>query len=132
MVCIAGGSGLAPLVSVLEDMRKHRIRRACTLLFGARTQSDLYALDQIAGIAEAWPEPFRFVPVLSQEPAASRWTGARGKVTDFIALHGAATPWAEVEGYLCGPPPMINAGIERLVSLGMPLQRIHYEKFTDG
>jgi len=132
MMCIAGGSGLAPLVSVLEDMRKHRIRRPCTLLFGARTQADLYVLDQIANIANAWPEPFRFVPVLSQEPAASAWTGARGMVTDFLALPDEAATWAEVEGYLCGPPPMIDAGIERLVSLGVPLQHIHYDKFTDG
>ena len=132
MVCVAGGSGLAPLVSVLEDMRKHRIRRACTLLFGARTQADLYALDQIKNIANAWPEPFRFLPVLSQEPADSDWIGARGMVTDFISLPNEGTHWAQAEGYLCGPPPMIDAGIEKLVSMGMPLQQIHYDKFTDG
>jgi p-cymene monooxygenase electron transfer component len=132
MVCIAGGSGLAPLISVLEDMRKNRVRRPCVLLFGARTQADLYALDQIDNIANAWPEPFQFVPVLSQEPVGSDWAGARGMVTDFIALPGGATDWRQAEGYLCGPPPMIDAGIERLVTLGVPLTGIHYDKFTDG
>ncbi len=135
MVCMAGGSGLAPLISVLEDMRKRRIHRPCTLLFGARTQVDLYALDQIADIAATWHETFRFIPVLSQEPAASAWTGSRGMVTDFIALPGSghtAQAWQDAEGYLCGPPPMIDAGIEKLVSLGVPLQHIHYDKFTDG
>ncbi|MGN5477881.1 FAD-binding oxidoreductase [Cupriavidus basilensis] len=39
MVCVVGGSGLAPMLSILEDARKNRVRRACTLLFGARTQS---------------------------------------------------------------------------------------------
>jgi NAD(P)H-flavin reductase/ferredoxin len=132
MVCVAGGSGLAPLISVLENMRKNRIRRPCTLLFGARTQADLYVLDQLENLAAAWPEPFRFIPVLSQEPAGSPWTGARGMVADFIALPGLGHAWPDAEGYLCGPPPMIDAGIEKLVSLGVPLQRIYYDKFTDG
>jgi p-cymene monooxygenase electron transfer component len=132
MVCIAGGSGLAPLLSVLEDMRMRRIRRPCTLLFGARTQADLYALDQIRNISISWLESFEFVPVLSQEPAASDWVGARGLVTDFITVPGAHRASAAVEGYLCGPPPMIDAGIEKLLELGIPLQNVFYDKFTDG
>lgn len=132
MICIAGGSGLAPLLSVLEDMRMRRIRRPCTLLFGARTQADLYALDQIRNIAGSWLESFEFVPVLSQETAASDWAGARGLVTDFIARPSAQREWASVEGYLCGPPPMIDAGIDKLVQLGVPLDSIFYDKFTDG
>ena len=130
MVCIAGGSGLAPLLSVLEDMRMRRIRRPCTLLFGARTQADLYALDQIRNIVGSWLESFEFIPVLSQEPDASDWTGARGFVTDFISK--AQLQWPSAEGYLCGPPPMIDAGIEKLVELGIPLQNVFYDKFTDG
>lgn len=138
MVCIAGGSGLAPLVSVLEDMRKRRVRRDCTLLFGARTQADLYGLDQIASLKSSWTGRFEFVPVLSHEDAGSDWAGARGWVTDFIAAsvaggaEGSPAPWAESEGYLCGPPPMIDAGIAKLVDFGMPLQAIYYDKFTDG
>jgi p-cymene monooxygenase electron transfer component len=132
MVCIAGGSGLAPLISVLEDMRECRERRPCTLLFGARTQADLYALDTIATLASAWTEHFEFLPVLSHEPAGSDWNGARGWVTDFISRPGTSTAWADAEGYLCGPPPMIDSGIARLLDLGVPLQHIHYDKFTDG
>lgn len=132
MVCIAGGSGLAPLISVLEDMRKRRVRRPCTLLFGARTQADLYALDTIKSLGDAWTERFDFLPVLSHEPPDSDWTGARGWVTDFIAAQAHGTAWSGSEGYLCGPPPMIDAGIAKLVDLGVPLQQIHHDKFTDG
>ncbi|HSV71921.1 MAG TPA: 2Fe-2S iron-sulfur cluster binding domain-containing protein [Methylibium sp.] len=132
MVCVAGGSGLAPLISVLEDMRMRRVRRACTLLFGARTQADLYALDQIEGLAGGWLERFSFVPVLSHEPADSGWTGARGWVTDHIASAAGTTAWDQAEGYMCGPPPMIDAGMARLRELGMPLEHIHYDKFTEG
>lgn len=132
MICIAGGSGLAPLLSVLEDMRKRRVKRPCTLLFGARTQADLYALEQIAGLKNAWPAPFAYTPVLSNEPAGSAWAGARGWVTDFIAGDGLAAGVQGAQAYLCGPPPMIDAGLSKLVGLGMPLEHIHFDRFTDG
>ncbi|SFN24248.1 2Fe-2S iron-sulfur cluster-binding protein [Marinobacter pelagius] len=128
MVCIAGGSGLAPLISILEHIRGNRIQRDCTLLFGARTQGDLYQLDSIANIAANWRGEFRFIPVLSQEPEVSDWTGARGLVTDHIPAEFCDS----AEGYLCGPPPMIDAAITRLLELGIPLEKIFYDKFTDG
>lgn len=132
MVCIVGGSGLAPLLSVLEDARKNRIRRACVLLFGARTEADLYMLDAIRNIAQGWPDRFEFVPVLSHEPEGSAWTGARGLVTEHIAAACRSFDGQTAEGYLCGPPPMIDAAIERLTGLGVPVDAIFYDKFTDG
>jgi p-cymene methyl-monooxygenase electron transfer component len=131
MLCVAGGSGLAPLVSLLEDARKSRVRRPCVLLFGARTQADLYVLDQIKGITNGWQEPFQFIPVLSEEPADNGWTGARGLVTEFIASSLPGVNWADVEGYMCGPPGMIDAGIAVMTGLGAKLESIHYDKFTD-
>ncbi len=128
MVCIAGGSGLAPLISILEHARINRIKRDCTLLFGARTQGDLYQLDVIRNIAANWQGEFSFIPVLSHEPDSSSWTGARGLVTEQIGPSSRKG----AEGYLCGPPPMIDAAIERLVEHGVPLEKIFYDKFTDG
>lgn len=128
MVCIAGGSGLAPLVSILEHARVNRIKRDCTLLFGARTRADLYQLDAIQNIADNWQGDFRFIPVLSHEPADSDWGGARGLVTD----HLAADFCAGAEGYLCGPPPMIDAAIAKLAQHGTPVDRVFYDKFTDS
>jgi p-cymene monooxygenase electron transfer component len=130
MVCVAGGSGLAPLISLLEDARRQRIRRPCVLLFGARTEADLYLLEQIGELARAWPEPFRFIPVLADEAAESDWRGARGRVTDHLDDAFGGVAWALAEAYLCGPAGMIDAGIDRLVALGVPLESIFYDKFT--
>lgn len=132
MVCVVGGSGLAPLLSVLEQARKTRIRRPCTLLFGARTQADLYMLDALQTLASGWLDRFNFVPVLSHEPPDSAWQGARGMVTEFIASAAGEIDWASAEAYMCGPPPMIDAAIAKLVESGLPLDAIHYDKFTDG
>lgn len=131
MICIAGGSGLAPLMSVLDDARRKRIKRPCAFLFGARTQADLYCLDQIQRISEAWADQFVFLPVLSHEPANSSWTGARGLVTQFIVDALPGTDWSDAEGYMCGPPGMIDAGIASMTEVGMKLEAVFYDKFTD-
>jgi p-cymene monooxygenase electron transfer component len=132
MVCVVGGSGLAPLLSVLEHARRIRIKRPCVVLFGARTQADLYMVDALQAIGAAWLDAFTFVPVLSHEPADSDWTGARGMVTDHLSTAASGIDWAVAEAYMCGPPPMIDAAISRLVDAGMPLASIFYDKFTDG
>lgn len=131
MVCIAGGSGLAPLLSLLEDACANRAQRRCVLLFGGRRQADLYALEQIKAIAAAWLQGFEFVPVLSDEPADSDWAGARGLVTEFVESSLPGIRWHEAEGYMCGPPRMIDAGVSVLTHLGVRLESIHYDKFTD-
>ena len=131
MICIAGGSGLAPLLSVLEKARKDRVQRPCAFLFGARTQADLYGLEQIQQIAQNWNGPFVFLPVLSHEPADSSWTGARGLVTQFITDTLPGIDWASAEGYMCGPPGMIDAGMASMTEAGMSLDAIFYDKFTD-
>lgn len=132
MVCVVGGSGLAPLLSVLEQARKSRINRPCTLVFGARTQADLYMLETLCGMGDGWLGSYTFVPVLSHEPMDSDWVGARGMVTDFIANAAGDIDWNHAEAYMCGPPPMIDAAISRLMDLGMPLEAIYFDKFTDG
>jgi len=131
MICIAGGSGLAPLMSVLEKARKDRVKRPCAFLFGARTQADLYGLDAIQQIANNWNEKFVFLPVLSHEPADSSWKGARGLVTHFITDALPGLDLSDAEGYMCGPPGMIDAGIASMTEIGMKLDAIYYDKFTD-
>lgn len=131
MICIAGGSGLAPLMSVLENARKDRVQRPCAFLFGARTEADLYGLEQIRQLAQGWAAEFVFLPVLSHEPADSAWTGARGLVTQFITDALPNTDWTNAEGYMCGPPGMIDAGIASMTEVGMRLEAIYYDKFTD-
>lgn len=129
MLCVAGGTGMAPLKALLEQALKEGVRRDVVYLFGARTQRDLYCLDEIAGLAEAWPAGFRFLPVLSEEPVDSDWRGLRGLVTDHLA--DAELGVAGRHAYLCGPPPMLDAAIETLRRLGVAERDIHFDKFLD-
>jgi p-cymene monooxygenase electron transfer component len=134
LICVAGGSGLAPIMSLLTDARKKNIRRPCTLLFGVRSQADLYMLDAIDAYRHDWLSDFTFIPVLNQEPSGSNWSGQRGFVADslrdrLLELGGDA---GNAQAYMCGPPPMIDAAITELHSGGVPLENVHYDKFTDS
>ncbi|MGH8595207.1 MAG: 2Fe-2S iron-sulfur cluster-binding protein [Gammaproteobacteria bacterium] len=132
MIGIAGGSGLAPLLSILRDAVARQVGRPCTVLFGARAERDLYALDELAEIGRGWNGSFNFLPVLSDLPADSTWTGARGLVTAQIDRACAGLLVDDAEAYLCGPPPMVDAAIGELTARGLAPQNIHFDKFLDG
>ncbi len=132
LLAIAGGSGLAPLLSLLNAAAARNVGRPCVLLFGARAQRDLYAQAELAALARNWNGAFEFVPVLSDEPTNSGWAGARGLVTDAILEKVRALAGTDSEAYLCGPPPMIDAAIPVLHALGLVTANIHFDKFLDG
>lgn len=131
LVLVAGGSGLAPVLSVLEDAARAGVKRDAVFLFGARTQQDLYQVEAIEAIAGRWAAGFRFLPVLSHEPPDSDWTGARGLVTECLAAPHVPD-LAACHAYLCGPPPMIDAALAVLAAAGVADGHIHYDKFLDA
>ncbi|MCB1747337.1 MAG: 2Fe-2S iron-sulfur cluster binding domain-containing protein [Gammaproteobacteria bacterium] len=133
MLCVAGGSGLAPIHALVEAALAAGVERDCTVLFGARTQADLYDLDELRALGARWHGAFELLPMLSDEPAESDWSGARGLVTSGIAPLFAAAPWQDGdEAYLCGPPAMVDAAIAALGACGMPEGAIFFDKFLDA
>lgn len=129
IVCVAGGSGLAPILAILEEAAAAGVSRPVHLFFGARSQRDLYVLDEVEQLRAAWKGNFALHLVLSEEPADSSWAGQRGMVTTALAALGPELP--EAAAYLCGPPPMVDAAIAELRRLGMPFERIYFDKFLD-
>lgn len=126
MLLVAGGSGLAPVLALLQNAQAEGVKRPVVLLFGARTQADLYALDTIQKLSEQWADDFKFVPVLSEEPEGSTWQGKRGLVTACLADYLAE----EAHAYLCGPPAMIDAVTHMLLQAGVSKDCIHADRFT--
>lgn len=131
MICIAGGSGLAPIISILEKAVEiagsQATKREVLLLVGGRTQKDLYYAEQIESIRSSWIGKFTYLSVLSEEPDDSNWSGLRGFVTDFIGEVEATGS----EGYFCGPPPMIEAAIEKMEKLGVSKDKLFFDIFSD-
>ena len=131
IICIAGGSGLAPIKAILEQAHQDKkSTRDVVFFFGARTQADLYCLDEIEQIRRNWIGRFEFVPVLSAEPENSTWQGRRGLITDHLQpVVGERI--AQHQAYLCGPPPMIDSCLVEFSRCGMDSSQIHFDKFLD-
>ena len=126
LLFVAGGSGLAPILAILEAAAEAGVARPATVLFGARAQRDLYALDQLKHIADRWAGDFTVIPVLSGEDEGSDWGGARGLVTAHMDDHVTTSTHA----YLCGPPGMVDAARARLRAAGVPAESIHADRFA--
>jgi propane monooxygenase reductase subunit len=101
--------------------------RPAVYYYGARGAHDLFHVDELASLAEALPA-FRFVPALSEPDAEAAFDGETGLITDVVAR--AEPNLADVDAYLCGPPPMVDAAIELLKAQGLAEQHIFYDKFT--
>ena len=127
LVFVGGGAGMAPIVSLLSAMAEQGVHRPATYYYGARTQADLFHLDEMTALAAQLPG-FTFVPALSDAEADTTWTGERGFVTDVLGRHEGDLGDADL--YLCGPPPMIDAAMDVLLSKGADPKRIFFDKFT--
>jgi NAD(P)H-flavin reductase len=115
---------------MLEDALAQAASRDAYVFFGARASADLYCTTEIETIGARWRGRFEFVPALSMELEGSAWTGRRGSITDF--LKEAPTDFAQAEAYLCGPPPMVDAALLRLLELGTARSRIFFDRFVDS
>lgn len=127
-LCIAGGVGLAPVLSIARDRLRRFVDNSVTIIFGVRRSFELFALDKIAEIERESDGRLRVIPILSHEPQQREWGGARGMVTallndDLGFEFGAGAAFA------CGPPPMVTAVERVLLGLGMAPARIHADKF---
>jgi propane monooxygenase reductase component len=118
LLFIGGGAGMAPIVSLLRSLRENGNGRQATYYYGARTQADLFGLDELASL------PCEFVPALSDEG----WAGETGLITDVVDR--LERDISEVDAYVCGPPPMVEAAIALLEARGVPEAHIYFDKFT--
>jgi xylene monooxygenase electron transfer component len=125
-VCVAGGTGLAPILSILHHRLAASATARFTLLLGVRTQADYFAARLLDDLRQRAGDRVAVEVVLSEEPADSDWPGSRGLVTEALAArHVAAADCA----FVCGGQGMVDAARQRLVALGMSLPRIHVDTF---
>lgn len=131
MICVAGGSGMAPFKSILYDMYENGISdREIWYFFGARTLKDLFYVEELRELEKKWPA-FHFIPALSEPDGDDHWDGETGLITDVLDRYlkeKISSP--EREGYLCGSPGMINACNNVFEANGIDLDKIYYDSFA--
>src|SRR5690606_22131402 len=103
---VAGGSGKAPIKSILEHLQVVGTSRKMTYFFGARTAKDLYLTQEMHAFEQVF-ENFQYVPVLSHPEPEDGWTGRTGFIMPFFK--DAIRDPNNTEAYLCGSPGMISA-----------------------
>ncbi|MEQ8696387.1 MAG: FAD-binding oxidoreductase [Bauldia litoralis] len=126
-ICVAGGTGLAPIKAMVEDAVAAKSERTISLFYGARTHDDLYDIDRLDRWTAELPG-FTYHLALSDEPADSAWTGARGLVS--VLVTDTLYDGFGAEAYLCGPPPMIDAVMPLLEGLGIDPRDIYADRFS--
>jgi naphthalene 1,2-dioxygenase ferredoxin reductase component len=124
ILAIAGGSGLAPITSIVESALGRGMQQPIRLYVGVRDERDLYREAALAALAAAHPN-FRFTVVLS-EPH-----GPTARRTGFVHQVIAAE-LGDIDGmkaYLAGPPPMVEATSAMLTERGVRREDIHADAF---
>ncbi len=125
MILIGGGTGVAPLKSIVRHALERGLSNRMYLYQGARTQADLYDSGFYRELEEKHPEQFSYRPCLSDED----WAGARGLVTDLVAADFETC--RNHTAYLCGSPPMVEASLKTLMKKRLFPKDIYREDFFD-
>jgi NAD(P)H-flavin reductase len=123
LLMVTGGTGVAPIKALLEDIAERPEQPHIQVFVGGRTWDDLYHLDSLRRLSyrNAWLD---VVPVVEQgeNPGAER-----GTLADVVTRYGA---WPDHDVLVCGSPAMIRATVTRMLVAGTPLDHIRYDPFT--
>ena len=134
IVAIGGGSGMAPMRSIIMHLAEQGMPRRITLFFGARRRRDLFFVEEFRALERRFPN-FRYMPALSEPRPEDNWTGETGFITQVVVRH--VSPMShpshssapDREAVLCGPPPMIDAAMRVLPPLGISADHTYFDKF---
>lgn len=120
-IFVATGSGIAPMRAMLADELSKPNNQSLHLLFGVRSQNDVFWKEEFGALAEKFKN-FTFTLTLSQPVGA--WLGNVGRVTDHLSELPSEADW-----YLCGSLPMVKDVRSMLTGRGVSSKQIHFEIF---
>ncbi|URK86376.1 ring-hydroxylating dioxygenase ferredoxin reductase family protein (plasmid) [Rhizobium sp. RCAM05350] len=124
LLFLAGGTGLAPFLSMLEMLAREHSQQQIHLIYGVTRDLDLVLVDEVEAYSGRLPN-FTYSTVVAEEASSHP---RKGWVTQHMpteALNGG-----DVDVYLCGPPPMVDAVRKHFDDNGVKPNSFHYEKFT--
>ncbi|RAX46912.1 benzene 1,2-dioxygenase [Arthrobacter sp. AQ5-05] len=124
LLLLAGGTGLAPLLAILEKLSGMQNSHPVHLIYGVNTDTDLVEIDVLEDY-KARIDGFTFDTVVG-DPASS--AEKKGYVTNHFEPHHLVE--GDVDIYLCGPPPMVEGVRRHLEAEGIKPQNFYFEKFA--
>jgi Na+-transporting NADH:ubiquinone oxidoreductase subunit F len=126
LIFIAGGSGLAPIRSLVLDILEKNLDKKMKFFFGAVRRRDLYYVDFFQELERKYSN-FEYIPALSGAAPEDEWEGEIGLITDVVARH--VPDGVNRQAYLCGSPGMINACVNVLTKIGFDRSAIFFDEF---
>lgn len=127
IVFVAGGTGFAPVKSIIDDMMKRQVRRSITLVWGARDPSGLYLIPAVERWQRHWPE-FKWIPACSDVPV-------RAPIFQGRADEALADCCPVLDGYVvhcCGSPAMVHSVRVVALAAGVAPADFHADAFVPG
>lgn len=132
VVCIAGGTGISPMLSILDalDDRGLMQGRTAALFWGVRTPDHFFEAPGLNAFMDRYRDQARFLRVCSTPAPNLQETDSlkKGFVHEAVERFGQHLPDAEI--FIAGPPPMVDATIRMLVRQKVRLNAIHYDRFA--
>ena len=126
IIMVAGGTGFAPVKSIIEHARHKQLQRPIHLYWGARSKKDLY-LHELAREWAAQIGNLNYIPVLSDPQDVDQWKGHTGLVHEAVLSDFSDLSIYEV--YTCGPPPMVQAVRDTFIRRGLDADFIYSDSF---
>lgn len=124
VLMLAGGTGLAPFLSMLAQLVEKGCDDPIHLIYGVNKDDHLVMVDALDAFADKLPN-FTYATVVVDEASAHPRKGYVTHYMDAGVMHDG-----DVDVYLCGPPPMVDAVLKHFDAEGIKPQSFHYEKFT--
>ena len=125
MVCLAGGSGITPFMSMIREAVECGLDRTIYLFYGNKNLNDAIFHDELYTVSERF-EDIYYVPVIEDPPDG--YEGAKGLITRDLIREFIGDP-AEKTFYLCGPQGMYDFCISELENLGVQKRKIRKEVY---
>ena len=125
IVCIAGGSGITPFMSMIREIVECGLDRTVFLVYGSKTTEDIIFGDEIRRLAEKF-ENIHFIPVI-EEPA-KEYNGACGFITREV-LREALENIEDKSFFICGPQGLYDFCLPQVEDLGIPRRKIKQEMY---
>jgi CDP-4-dehydro-6-deoxyglucose reductase/ferredoxin-NAD(P)+ reductase (naphthalene dioxygenase ferredoxin-specific) len=125
ILAVAGGSGLAPIRSIVRTALEHGFRQEIRLYFGVRSPRDLFMEEELAGLAESHSNlSFEVAYSEAEQPSARG-----GMLHEVLRRDFAAAGLASWRAYVAGPPLMVDAVARVLRAAGLPDDSCHVDPF---
>ncbi len=129
-VCVAAGSGITPILSIVASTLEAEPLSTVTLVYANRTHRTVMFLEEVEDLKDSYPDRFQLLHVLSREPQeVELFSGRLDADRMSRILDGIVPPDTVDEWFLCGPFEMVSDLRKLLVSEGVPKKAIHAEVF---